>query len=542
MLNDMKLGSRLWLLLALLLALLLGVAVLGLFGINKSGQDLKSVYQDRLIPMAQIAKIEFLLYENRLLVEEALSSRSQSEISEHLEATEQNVSEISKIWDRYMLTYLTPEESNLAEKFSENRKIFFIKGLMPAMALLRTGNLELSDKHAKEVIGPLHATVIEDARRLMQLQIDVAKHKFEASKSLEGTIRTMTISLILLSVILGCLLGYSIIRSTNRAVGELCGVMVKMAADGNLCARAKVFGKDEIGQATVAFNLLIDGFSKIIRQVIDSANTVIGTVEKLSVSSTQISHGSQVQSEATASTSAAMEEITVSINLVAANTEDVRKLSEKSLQQTLEGNKNVISMISEIGNVEEAVAQIAGAVNEFVESTRVITGMTQQVNEIAEQTNLLALNAAIEAARAGELGRGFAVVADEVRKLAEKSAKSASEIDQVTNAMNKKSTSVEAVVQAGLRSLQATQQQAKRVSIVLSEAGDAVMHSSNGVNDIAASVNEQSLTSVKIAHNIKKISQMSDENNMAMRSNNEDIARLEALANELKIEVARFKV
>lgn len=538
----MKLGSRLWLLLALLLALLLGVGVLGLFGISKSGQDLESVYQDRLIPMAQIAKIEFLLYENRLLVEEALSSRSQSEISEHLEATEQNISEISKIWDRYMLTYLTPEESNLAEKFSENRKIFFIKGLMPAMALLRTGNLELSDKHAKEVIGPLHATVIEDARRLMQLQIDVAKHKFEKSKSLEVTIRTMTISLILLSAVLGCLLGYSIIRNTNRAVGELCGVMVKMAADGNLCARAKVFGKDEIGQATVAFNLLIDGFSKIIRQVIDSANTVIGTVEKLSVSSTQISHGSQVQSEATASTSAAVEEITVSINLVAANTEDVRKLSEKSLQQTLEGNKNVISMISEIGNVEEAVAQIAGAVNEFVESTRVITGMTQQVNEIAEQTNLLALNAAIEAARAGELGRGFAVVADEVRKLAEKSAKSASEIDQVTNAMNKKSTSVEAVVQAGLRSLQATQQQAKRVSIVLSEAGDAVMHSSNGVNDIAASVNEQSLASVKIARNVEKIAQMSDENNMAMRSNNEDIARLEALAKELKIEVARFKV
>ncbi|MFZ1548207.1 MAG: methyl-accepting chemotaxis protein, partial [Candidatus Nitrotoga sp.] len=534
MFNDMKIGSRLWLLLALLLTLLLGIGVMGLFGIDKSGHGLETVYKDRLIPMEQIAKIESLLYENRLLVEKSLSRHSQSEISEHLEKIEQNISAISKIWDGYMLTYLTPEEKILADKFAENRKHFVAEGLRPLMALLRTGDLDMSGKLAKEIIGPLHAKVIEDAGRLMQLQIDVAKQEFEAAQSLEITIRTMTIAIILLSAILGCLLGYSIIRGINRAVGELCGVMVKMTVDGNLCARAEVCGKDEIGQATAAFNLLIEGFAKIVRQVIDSANTVIGTVEKLSVSATQISHGSQVQSEATASTSAAVEEITVSINLVAANTEDVRKLSEKSLQQTQEGNRNVISMIGEIGNVEDAVTQIAGAVNEFVESTREITGMTQQVKEIAEQTNLLALNAAIEAARAGELGRGFAVVADEVRKLAEKSARSASEIDQVTSSMNKKSTSVEAVVQTGLRSLQATQQQAARVSTVLSEAGDAVMHSSSGVNDIAASVKEQSLASAEIARNVEKIAQMSDENNVAMRSNNEDIARLEALAKELK--------
>ena len=112
----------------------------------------------------------------------------------------------------------------------------------------------------------------------MQLQIDVAKQEFVASKSLEVTIRTMTIALILLSAILGCVLGYSIIRGINRAVSELCGVMVKMTVDGDLCARAKVYGKDEIGQATAAFNLLIEGFAKIVRQVIDSANTMIGTV------------------------------------------------------------------------------------------------------------------------------------------------------------------------------------------------------------------------------------------------------------------------
>jgi methyl-accepting chemotaxis protein len=248
-----------------------------------------------------------------------------------------------------------------------------------------------------------------------------------------------------------------------------------------------------------------------------------------------------VQNEAAASTAAAVEEITVSINAVAANTEDVRKLSEQSLQQTRNGNQSVTEMISEIQSVQNAVNQIEGSVKEFVDSTRAIASMTQQVKDIADQTNLLALNAAIEAARAGEQGRGFAVVADEVRKLAEKSAQSASEIDQVTNSLNQKSSHVEATVQEGLRSLKATQEYVARVSVVLTEAGESVTKSSNGVNDIASSVSEQSLASTEIARNVEKIAQMSEENHAAVNSNSQDIVRLEKLARELQSAVGRFK-
>jgi methyl-accepting chemotaxis protein len=256
----------------------------------------------------------------------------------------------------------------------------------------------------------------------------------------------------------------------------------------------------------------------------------------------QISRGSQEQSEAAASTAAAVEEITVSISSVANNTEEVRKLSEKSLRQTQQGNQNVTAMIGEIGRVQEAVQQIAGSVKEFVDSTRAIAGMTQQVKDIADQTNLLALNAAIEAARAGEQGRGFAVVADEVRKLAEKSAQSANEIDRVTNALNQKSTHVEATLLMGLRSLQTTQEQVERVSAVLTEAGESVAQSSHGVSDIAASVGEQSQASNAIARNVEKIAQMSEENHAAVSSNTQDLAHLEQLARELQTAVSRFRV
>ncbi len=346
---------------------------------------------------------------------------------------------------------------------------------------------------------------------------------------------------IVIQVVLYLLIGWLIGKVTS-ATRELQEAMQTMNIDGDLSKRVAVRSEDEIGKTAQAFNGLVDGIANIIRQVLDNAAKVSSSATQLSASSSKIAQSSHVQSEAAASTAAAVEQITVSISSVAANAEDVRKLSENSLRQTQQGNQDATAMIGEIRRVQEAVNQIAVSVKEYVDNTRAITGMTQQVKDIADQTNLLALNVAIEAARAGEQGRSFAMVADEVRKLAEKSARSASEIDQVTNSLNQKSAIVETVVRTGLRSLQATQEQVERVYKVLTEAGEAVVHSSHGMSDIAASVSEQSLASTEIARNVEKIAQMSEENHEAVRSNTREIVHLEQLAKELQGAVSRFKV
>jgi len=333
-----------------------------------------------------------------------------------------------------------------------------------------------------------------------------------------------------------------LIGKVTRTTRELQVVMQNMNSDGDLSKRVVVRSQDEIGKTALAFNSLIDGISGIIRQVLDNAARVSSSATQLATSSWQIAQSSHVQSEAASSTATAVEQITVSINSVAENAEDVRKLSEMSLHQTQQGNQDVTAMINELRRVQDGVNQIAGSVKEYVDSTRAITGMTQHVKDIADQTNLLALNVTIEAARAGEQGRSFAVVADEVRKLAEKSAASASEIDQVTNALNQKSAVVESVVQTGLRSLQATQEQVERVYKVLIEAGEAVSQSSRGVSDIAVSVSEQSRASIEIARNVEKIAQMSEENHEAVRSNNREIVHLEELAKALQDAASRFRV
>ena len=539
MLNDMKISSRLYTLLALMMVVMLAVGVMGMYAASHSNDAMHSMYVDRLEAVVKLDTVARRMLNNRIAVANAVIHPEH--LKESGEEINANKEIIDKAWGEYMATYMADDEKALAVNFQQSRGIFVEEYIKPAMKFAAAGDaakLAELQLRAKSLYEPARDAI----NKLILLQEKEADQLYDEGVEGFHTLRNISIGMIVLGAVLGIGLGVSIIRGINASVGELRGVMANMGGNGDLTVRAKIYGKDEVGEAAVAFNGLIDGFASIIRQVNNNASAVSSSATNLSAASLQISQGSQAQSEAAASTAAAVEEITVSINSVAANTEDVRKLSAQSLSQTQQGNQSVTAMVGEIQTVQDAVNKIAGSVKEFVESTRAIAGMTQQVKEIADQTNLLALNAAIEAARAGEQGRGFAVVADEVRKLAEKSAQSASEIDQVTNSLNKKSGEVEATVQQGLRSLQATQQQVGQVSAILTGAGAAVEKASHGVNDIASSINEQSLASAEIARNVEKIAQMSEENHAAVDSNTDEIVKLERLAKELSGAVGRFKV
>jgi len=72
--------------------------------------------------------------------------------------------------------------------------------------------------------------------------------------------------------------------------------------------------------------------------------------------------------------------------------------------------------------------------------------------------------------------------------------------------------------------------------------GKSVLESTQGINDIAASVSEQSVASTEIARNVEKIAQMSEENYASVQTNTRDVMQLDKLARELQDAVSKFKV
>jgi methyl-accepting chemotaxis protein len=231
-----------------------------------------------------------------------------------------------------------------------------------------------------------------------------------------------------------------------------------------------------------------------------------------------------------------------SIASVSDNAETANEMAEQSLKHSDAGNVKLSELIGEISSVESAVNEIGQSVHEFIRSTEAITNMTRQVRDIADQTNLLALNAAIEAARAGEQGRGFAVVADEVRKLAEKSAQSASQIDQVTNNLGSQSNQVDRTIEQGQRSLTKSQDILEEVAMVLADGNQSVTAAHQGVNSISHAVREQTSASQNIARNIERLAQIAGVNDAAASRNSDEAANLRRLAAKLQTGVSRFQL
>ncbi|MBS0371108.1 MAG: HAMP domain-containing protein [Proteobacteria bacterium] len=326
------------------------------------------------------------------------------------------------------------------------------------------------------------------------------------------------------------------LTAMNNSLAEIA------KGEGDLTRRLTVAGQDEIGKTASTFNEMLGTIAQLVRHVSESAAQVTSSAHQLSSSAGRVADGSRRQSDQSVSAAASVEHMAANIANVAASAERVHQRSQESLKQAGEGSRTLDSLVAEVSYAESAVREMASSVEQFVESTTAITTMTQEVRDIAEQTNLLALNAAIEAARAGEQGRGFAVVADEVRKLAEKSARSAGEIDAVTSRLSKQSVAVRESIQQGLEHLASSREAVSTVSSAITAGNESVVAVGHGLDEIAEATEQQRSASAAVAESIESIAAMARDNNEAVESTARAAQDMENLASQLQQTVSRFRV
>ncbi len=351
----------------------------------------------------------------------------------------------------------------------------------------------------------------------------------------------ISLSIIALAIVLTTaaffwMIHVGIIAPAHKLVEDISHI-----AKGDFSIPVKQSTNDEMGAIAHHVEALRLDLGKIIAEINHTSTQLAEAAMTLSNSATQTSVSSHNQQEATSCTAAAMQQMAVSISSVANHAGEVKKVSEHNLRHAQNGNQSMVALKTEICSIERIVGNIAASTENFVQSTKAITAMTNRVKGLADQTNLLALNAAIEAARAGEHGRGFAVVADEVRKLAEQSAQSADEIDTITRNLCQQSVAADNAIRNGLKALQNSNVCLDTVLSSLSETSNSATQAASGVQGIEASVREQLLASDDIARNVEQIAKMTEEHEIVATETAKSASTLQELASAMQGTINRFK-
>ncbi len=330
--------------------------------------------------------------------------------------------------------------------------------------------------------------------------------------------------LVVAFVIIG-ITGYVLSRQVSRPLDKIIGTMGRLA-EGDLSVEVPGIERhDEIGAMAQAVQVFKD--NALARQRLESIQeaqsaarqrraqtldrliqefqqAVLGVVEGLAASATELRAGSESMSASAEETSRQAVGATSAADEARGNAEAVAAAVEE-----------LNSSIAEIGRQVAQSAKIASTAAEEARRTNLtveslasagvkIGQVVGLIEDIAARTKLLALNATIEAARAGEAGKGFAVVAAEVKALATQTATATDEISgQVAEMQSATGGAVDTIRSIG--------ETVGRLNEIATMIASTVEQQTHAAEEIARNVHQAASGTGEVARIIAGVTEASED-------------------------------
>ena len=313
------------------------------------------------------------------------------------------------------------------------------------------------------------------------------------------------------------------------------------ATDGDLTVRANL---DSLELSTVAdlFNAIIDNLQEIALEAKQSSSQVGSYLKQNEEVVLILAEQALSEAAETRNTLMSIEQMSQSIQAVAANASQVEQIADDTYNTVLSSTNNMDSTVNSITNLRTTVGETSKKMKRLGESSQKISQAVSFIEEIALRTNILAINATVEAGRAGEYGQGFSIVAEQVAGLAEQSAAATKEIASIVAEIQAETQDVNQAMESGTAQVVET----TRLVESTKESLGLVLEKSQTIDRLMKSISQttvsQADTSREVTKLMEKIAQSSETTSQSSQRVASSIVETAQVAQKLESAVAQFKV